>query len=78
MQFERSHCGHAPFSLPPGDRWLCVLRVAERLGCTDRNVRYLIATGQLPAYYDPETPKILKVRLSDVIEYRRRNPVGAN
>ena len=71
MQFYRAHCVPLPERLVPGDCLIRSNRAAHHLECTDRYIRYLVETGQLRAYFDPNRPKILFFLLSEVLEYKR-------
>ena len=73
ISYNRSYCAEVPPALPPGDRFLCSVRAAERLEISDRYIRNLAKNGELKAYYYPATPKLLFFKLSDILEYRHRN-----
>jgi len=78
IYYDRSYCAEVPHALPPGDRLLCSVRAAERLEVSDRYVRILAKNGELKAYYDPATPKLLFFRLSDILEYQQQNSSVVN
>ncbi len=76
--YDRSYCAEVPRALPPGDRFLCSVRAAERLEISDRFIRILAKNGELKAYYHPATPKLLFFRLSDILEYQQQNSSVVN
>jgi hypothetical protein len=73
ISYNRSYCAEVPPALPPGDRFLCSIRAAERLDISDRYIRTLAKNGELKAFYHPATPKLLFFKLSDILEYQHRN-----
>jgi excisionase family DNA binding protein len=70
MNFER--VGNVPGSavLVRPNRRLRVNNVANRLGVTCRDVRYLAGAGKLPGF---KVGKLWFFWESDVIEYQKRN-----
>jgi len=78
ISYDRSYCAEVPRALPPGDRFLCSVRAAERLEVSDRYIRILAKNGELKAYYHPATPKLLFFRLSDILEYQQQNSSVVN
>ena len=58
-KLEHAQEGHTGASPEPGDRFLSVAEVAERLGVAEKTVRRKIAAGDLPAH---RVGKLIRVR----------------
>jgi len=54
------------------ERPLCVHHVSRILGLSRRTVRHLAASGQLPAFRNPDTPKIWRFWRNDVHAFGAR------
>jgi hypothetical protein len=78
MTYDRSFCAAIAHPFPFGERFLCSVRAAARLGITDKYVRVLAKAGKLHVYFNPATPKLLFFKVTDLLEYRQRKMSRGN